>query len=471
MGDLGVVSGPTPSGGNPHPNKPLGVLTTQNAPGPAAPVPQGAPGPQAPHVAVVPHMQSHVPNAASPSGFQNSQVQPAAPVPHGPVSMPTVFVQPNHPAVVNEQRVSPVIYPLQHGPGPAKLGVMTQTGPILYGGTPAPSQGYVAPHLEAVWNDRKKLWKDVGQIVVSSVLSIHNRSKLFKRALYGYLWQTMPAESWEIILVDDLSTEDLSETYKPLLGRINLRHVKFDHTRHPIFKDKNPGWKPGDKKNWYHTPALTINLGLHLARGPIISLCHPEILHAPENFELASIRILGEEVYLFATTYLGTLESNQWLDKNPSWVNFGWKGFIDRVAGQRLEKYSTERYWYCSFLPRVAGRKIGGVDFEYLGGVAGEDDDFRDRVQRAGFEPTFAPELEGFHQCHDNESEGHRIRTTDVWKNGLAHNRALYDRRKKSGFYPAPANPQFDWTARECFVEEIRFKVGSREPEIITQVS
>jgi glycosyltransferase involved in cell wall biosynthesis len=383
---------------------------------------------------------------------------------------PTVSVAHNLAGTHGHQALGPSALPIQspvhHQAGAGRLGVVRVP---TFGFTP--SQGNVSPHLQGVWQGRKDLWKKVGGIVVSSVLSIHNRSKLFKRALYGYLWQTMPPESWEIILVDDCSTEDLSETYKPLLGRINLRHVKFDHTRHPIFKKKNPGWTPRQPKNWFHTPALTINLGVHLARGPIISLCHPEVLHAPENFELASVRILGEECYLFATTYLGTQESNLWLDRNPSWVNFGWQGFLSRVAAPTLDRYGAEKYWYTSFLPRIAARKIGGVDFAYMDGVAGEDDDFRDRIDRAGFPAIYAPELEGFHQDHSNETESHRIRTTDVWRKGLAHNRALYNQRRKSGSFPIPANTNWDWTAKDCFVEEFRFRVGSREPEIIRTVS
>lgn len=453
---LGVVGGPTPTGGPSHGSKPLGVLTPNpGVPGVAAPPSQG-PGVIPASVTVQHHTQSVAPNAA-----------PAQGVPAGVLEHPAV--RPN----VHHQYQAVVVQPAQQPRGVIStgLGVVTQSN---YGNvTPRSEQGYVAPYLADAWADRKKLWRDVGHVVVSSVLSIHNRSTLFKRALQGYLWQTMPAESWEVLLVDDLSTEDLSETYKHLVGRINLRHIKFDHTRHPIFRHKNPGWTPGQKKNWFHTPALTINLGMHLARGPIISLCHPEILHAPENFELAAIRIMNEEgVYLFGTTYLGTQDSNKWLDKNNSWVNFGWKGFLGRVAGHTLEKYGRESsYWYTSFLPRKAARETGGVDFEYLNGVAGEDDDFRDRVDRAGYAPHWAPELEGFHQDHSHEGEAHRIRTTDDWKRGLAHNRALYQTRKTSKNYPKPANTQFDWTAKECFVEEVRFRVGSSQPEIITRVS
>ncbi len=464
----GVIGNPT-GGPTPNQNKPLGVITPP--PGlPVNPTIPVAPGVLPPTIAVQPQIQQAVPNAVpaqnagAPGGIIVQTV--VTPVIQG--ATPPVVVQP--PAIRHHQ-----MPPQQYARGVIHSSVAAQLNSPsgLGGGSPAPDQqGYVAPHLVNSWSDRKKLWKDVGQIVVSSVLSIHNRSKLFKRALYGYLWQTMPAESWEVVLVDDCSTEDLSETYKNLIGRINLRHIKFDHTRHPLFRAKNPNWQPGQKKNWFHTPALTINMGLHLARGPIISLCHPEILHAPENFELASVRILSEEgVYLLGTTYLGTQDSNRWLDRNNSWVNFGWKGFLSRVAGHTLEKYGPEAsYWYTSFFPRIAGRAIGGVDFEYLNGVAGEDDDFRDRMSLAGYAPLWAPELEGFHQDHSDESEAHRVRTTDDWKRGLATNRALYQQRKTSKVYPKPANQNLDWTARECFVEERRFTVGSRDVQVITKV-
>ncbi len=467
---LGVIGGPVPTGGpsKNNQNVPLGVLTpAPGAPGPAA-SPVG-PGVVPAVVSVQPHVQTIAPNAPSrglgPTGPVQSNMVTPGNIPHS--SSPVMMQSP-------AQVQPPVVRPhvgIGSGMTVQVLGPAAPTG--RGGGSPAPDQqGYVAPHLQTAWSDRKRLWKDVGQIVVSSVLSIHNRSKLFKRALYGYLWQTMPAESWEIVLVDDCSSEDLSETYKHLIGRINLRHVKFDHTRHPIFKAKNPNWKPGDPKDWYHTPALTINLGMHLARGPIISLCHPEILHAPENFELAAIRILSEQaVYLFGTTYLGTQDTNRWLEKNSSWVNFGWKGFLGRVAGHTLEKYGQEAsYWYTSFLPRVSARTIGGVDFEYMNGVAGEDDDFRDRMSLAGYAPLWAPELEGLHQDHSDEGEAHRVRTTDQWQRGLAMNRALYQTRRSTKRYPAPANATMDWTARECFVEELRWRVGSKDPERISKV-
>lgn len=293
-------------------------------------------------------------------------------------------------------------------------------------------------------------------IKLSVVLSIHNRSKLFARALGGYLRQTMPTKEWEIVLVDDLSTEDLSKVYSSFLGRINLRYLRMDHTKHALFRELNPRWKPGEPKRWFHTPALSTNLGSSLARGEVICLCHPEILHAPANFERAYERLRSEKSYLFGRTFLGTPKHNAWLDHHD-WTEAGaWNDFLRQLASlERVTWFvSSELYWYTSFLPRRAVEEVRGVDFEYLRGVAGEDDDFRERVKRAGWRPLYAEEIMGFHQDHSDETELHRQRTTQSWIEGLAQNRKTYYSRLNGAGFPPVANPSYDWTARECLVTD-----------------
>jgi len=303
-------------------------------------------------------------------------------------------------------------------------------------------------------------------IAVSAVLSIHNRSVLFKRALDGYLWQTLPPERWEIILLDDMSTEDLRYTYKHLIGKVNLRHILIDHTRHPVFRERNPDWMPGQPVSWFHTPAITLNLGFHVARGPVLCVCHPEILHAPTNFERALMRLSKERAFLFGTTYLGAPATNEWLNINQ-WSNFGWAGFLAQINSKSLKKYSPkELYWYTSFLPAEAARIVGGVDFQYLNGVAGEDDDFKERVRLAGWPPVYAPEIEGLHQDHSHEREAHHRRDTEAWRVGLKANRELFARRKREGFLPWEANVGRDWRCLDCVVGEISYSVGSIAPVV-----
>jgi glycosyltransferase involved in cell wall biosynthesis len=300
------------------------------------------------------------------------------------------------------------------------------------------------------------------KIEFSAVLSVHNRSTLLRRALLGYLWQTVPSTNWEILLVDDMSTEDLSEVYKPFIGRMNLRHIKIDHRRHPMWKSRNPNGV-GNFENWYHTPAITINAGTYMARGRIICLCHPEILHAPTNFLKAKEAIDKEKVYVFGKTYLGTQAANRWLDTNPGWTDLGgWDGFLKRLAPvDPLHHFRpNELYWYTSFIPKEAVERIGGVDFDYLNGVAGEDDDFKERAAAAGWRPVLVPEVEGFHQDHSDEKEAHRRRDTAFWEEGLARNRALFSARKKVSGFPKRVNEKYDWTAKETIVDVVEHKVS-----------
>ncbi len=302
-------------------------------------------------------------------------------------------------------------------------------------------------------------------MIVSAVLSIHNRSVLFRRALLGYLWQTMPKDDWEIVLVDDMSTEDLTETYQGLIGHINIKHVKMDHTRHPIWKARNPKGKEEAFENWYHTPAVSTNIGFSLAQGQVICLCHPEIIHAPDNFKKAAEVLKKDKIFLFGKTMLGTQAMNKWLGNNPTWSSFGWYGLLGKLYGieNKLDSFrDNELYWYTSFLRREAAEKIGGVDFDYLNGVAGEDDDFKERMMFAGYPPKLIQEVQGFHQDHSDEKEKHRQRESQFWKDGLAHNRQILRMRKELGF-PKVANRGFDWTGKECIVDIREYYIGKRK--------
>lgn len=310
---------------------------------------------------------------------------------------------------------------------------------------------------------------------VSVALSIHNRSKLFRRALDGYMRQSMPLEDWEIVLVDDMSTEDLSLTYGHLIGHVNLRHVYMDHTKHPVFKAMNPDWKPGDPKKWFHTPAISTNLAATMSRGQVLCLCHPEILHAPGNFDLAYAELMQSKLFIFGRTYIGTPQLNEDLsaihNSGGSWVNDGWDAFHEAV--QKPWRSSAvldegQLYWYTSFLPKAAVEAVRGVDFAYLGGVAAEDDDFRVRVYGAGWEPVHRRSILGVHQYHEDETEKHRRRESPEWQAGLETNRKIFADRQARGF-PKDVNVGVDWTGGEALVKVVEYKLGHTKPDVIVE--
>jgi hypothetical protein len=299
---------------------------------------------------------------------------------------------------------------------------------------------------------------------LSIPLSIHNRTALFRRALETYMWQTLPPEDWEIVLVDDCSTEDVGDAYRHLLGRINLRHIRFDHKLHLLFKERNPGWKLGDKEDWVHTPALTTNLGCYLSRAPLVGLFHPEVMHAPENFERAVSLLSKVPRYLFGKVWLGDKIVNEWLGANGSLTELGWDKMMSQssAAGCRAFK-EDELYWYCSFLPKAAVEQIGGVDFEYMKGTSYEDCDFKERVNRAGFPDLLDTFIQGLHQDHSDEQESHRVRDRE-WYDKEAVNGNFFRTRLYASGFPKRANEGVDWTARECVTQVTEYRVGSSKP-------
>jgi len=299
-------------------------------------------------------------------------------------------------------------------------------------------------------------------VKLSIPLSIHNRAFLLGRALDSFLWQSLPPEEWEVILVDDLSTADQSEAYKRFLGKINLRHVYFDHTRHFMFKEKNPGWTPGQPKNWWKTPALTTNVGCFLSRAPVVGLFHPEILHAPDNFAKAVSILSVKPGYLFGKCWLGDQAVNDWITKK--WPGPSWAEVVEKSGVQTCKFFKEEeRYWYVSFLQREAVVKIGGVDFQYMHGNSYEDCDFKERVNRAGFPDIVDFSLQGIHQDHSSETDPHRIRD-QKWLDSEVVNGQLFRTRLHRDGFPQPVNANVDWTANECVTRVVEYKVGSDKP-------
>jgi len=308
-------------------------------------------------------------------------------------------------------------------------------------------------------------------MMLSIPLSIHNRSSLLRRALESYLWQSLPPAEWEVLLIDDGSTENLSEAYEAFLGKINLRHVFFDHTRHERFRRRNPAFKRGDPEDWFKTPALTTNAGSYLARAPFVGLFHPEVLHAPDNFRRAVDQLKAKEAYLFGKVWLGDRLMNRWLESHSSWTQGGWEAFLSDSSADRLRAFSpSELYWYCSFLPRRAVQAVGGVDFEYLDGNSYEDCDFRDRIVRKGFPSVFDPLIQGLHMDHSSETEAHRIRDSR-WYESERRNELLYRNRDFGLWTGSPANSSADWTARECIVQIVEYGIGSRKCVSVLQGS
>lgn len=275
---------------------------------------------------------------------------------------------------------------------------------------------------------------------LSIIYSIYNRSTLFKNGLESVIRQDFPKDDYEIIIVDDNSTGDLVRAYKPYIGTVNIRHIKYDHTKHPIWRELNPD---GKEATWYHTQAISANIGIGLAKGEVICISQPEMIHSPHSLRTGYDRAIQYKA-VFGEIIMGNDRLNGWITEQKQLPAFD---IILDKAGEYGHEYTYshmpeqqfyEMYWHILFCPTAVARQVGGVDLRYQGGVYAEDDQFKMRVRMAGCadvwggRPACSGDVQsyimGIHQSHMKEGEKiHRQNRQNAhWNAGAERNRALF---------------------------------------------
>lgn len=286
---------------------------------------------------------------------------------------------------------------------------------------------------------------------LSVVVSIHNRHTHFRRGLWTLFNQSWSKINYEVIVIDDRSTPDLIRSVmEEYIGRMNMTYIRIEPTKENF-----------DIPVDYHTPALSNNIGIRRAQGRQIMITEPGILHAPRNLERAA-EYAPLKKNVFGYVY----------HSHPSFVTFlegvTKTSFRDTTYGDWLKMPGATHisplgpYWFIGIFDTETARKIGGVDEEYLRGVAAEDDDFKIRMERCGFQSIVSDRILGIHQDHSNEGETdeRQNRDGDLWMEGLKHNRLRFADLHKNPSRIV-ANEGREWGAESVIVEEKNWKFGA----------
>lgn len=254
---------------------------------------------------------------------------------------------------------------------------------------------------------------------VSILLSIYNRGELLDLGLQSLLAQTMPTNEWEIILADDMSTEDLSKVYSKY--PFNVTHIRFNPKSHPNYKG-------------YHTQSLALNLAAKQARGEVLLISQPEMLHDAENLmrgyeEARKVQtqpdgsITSEIVYgltiLSHPKFTETVLETGYTDFNALWDE----------ANKLAQPFTdNELYWYIAFVKREHFMSVHGVEESYMEGVYAEDDEFKNRLGYYGVLPILDRGIRGIHINHEYEGDlySKQDRHTSFWAKGAERNRKKY---------------------------------------------
>jgi glycosyltransferase involved in cell wall biosynthesis len=243
---------------------------------------------------------------------------------------------------------------------------------------------------------------------LSVIIPIYNRSELFTYGLASLAAQDF--KEWELVLVDDRSTEDLSKVYELFPG-LQVKHIKIDPREHPHYKG-------------YHTPAYAINVGVRHAEGEVICITQPEMIHSPKSLQQGWGNAM-QDVNVFAKVVLSHPKFPMWLRENHQKpFNTLWQEAVKK--GQVFQ--DNELYWYIAFVKKKYHEDINGVNELYMEGVYGEDDEWKERLRSHGVLPELNRNIRGIHIDHSFEGDLYtkQDRTAGFWAKGARVNRERF---------------------------------------------
>jgi len=270
----------------------------------------------------------------------------------------------------------------------------------------------------------------------SVIISISNRREFFDRTLLTYAKQTMRKEEFELVVVDDGSTEDILGLCKQHAKKSGLQ---FQYIR----ADSNRGTVP--QRGW--TPALTNNIGFRKARGSVFIITGPETLQRETNME-RTWYVCHDPVCIYGIVYKSDASFVDAIRNNSRWVGYEHFTHLIRKYTTNLERPSTGGFWwYYAATRKEYIMTVRGVDERFMLGITAEDDDFAERMRFLGLKLAHDFEIIGIHQNHSREdrtstTHGWRFNETK-WRNMRAHNMKLLYDRKRSG--DPIVNKGIDW--------------------------
>ena len=216
------------------------------------------------------------------------------------------------------------------------------------------------------------------------VVPTHNRGELLGRALRGLLEQTAAPESYEIVVVDDGSTDETPEV---------VAGIGADETRLRYVRQENKG------------PAAARNVGVREARGEIVLFTGDDCLpdkrlvdeHLGAHEESGDVGVVGYVTWhpeLTISPFMAFLEEG---------VQFGFN---------RIENPENVGPWHfytanCS-VQRHWMEEAGGFDEDFKH-AAFEDVELAYRMQKRGLRIVYRPAARTYHH-HETTLERHLVR-------------------------------------------------------------
>jgi glycosyltransferase involved in cell wall biosynthesis len=254
--------------------------------------------------------------------------------------------------------------------------------------------------------------------------------------------QGFPGDRWELVCVDDQSTDDLRAVLRKWSSKVRIQHIVMDRARSAIPVAAN-------------CPALGLNIAFRQARGEVVYKTDPETMPITETLARADAGYRPDRILFGMVCWVAELTQHA-LERGAMTP---WEALevSQQLVGPRLRI----PYYFLAVFSQSLVCEIGGVDERYLSGMAGEDDDFSLRIQRAGAIWSWDFGMQALHQYHGR-----------MWSEvpGKGHGSPLHIRnltllrdlggRLGERVYPLDPAPKPQLAPREERIEQARVNVG-----------
>ena len=217
---------------------------------------------------------------------------------------------------------------------------------------------------------------------ISIVIACYDQATELALTLASFVNQSLPAQLFELIVVDDHSptyaARDVVARYRRQHPEVSLTYVR---------QHRSDGGQ-------YGSSARAKNIGLRLARGEYVFFNNAEIVQAGETLSYILEAMDNSPTPLCLRGVVLDLPYEQLQKKTPAQL----EALHDQTDRQR-ERVATADHAGLAAIPRALLLAVGGNDerFDYWGK---EDLDLAARLKRAGATYVYDENLKSFHISH-----------------------------------------------------------------------
>lgn len=256
----------------------------------------------------------------------------------------------------------------------------------------------------------------------SFIIPVRNRANLLRFGLKSISSLNYEKKDFEVIIIDQMSNDHIEKVIEEFIGKINIRYIQVDYSQTNYHS-----------QNGFYNPGQAQNIGASKAQGDFLILTSPEIIHHSENLKnLDKIDNL-ENQFIYGNVLEKDLKEVFWDSEcDFSQIHKIMPNDLSEVLCDWKNKGILVSVYYIGVIFKELFRIMGGIDSNYMYGVAYEDEDFGNRVVAVrNITSNCNYKIFGIHLKHSREYLG----STNPFENKfLKRNKDYLDKKNEEGW-------------------------------------